>query len=87
MNADHRTSLHKVLMPALLGAFLAGAAIAGVAVSFLSTPGAELEGEVGTPVSVAAPAEPKAEAPVEEGCGPGRVVEPGEYESIDRRGS
>ena len=86
MNADRWSSLHKALLPALLGAFLAGAAIGSVAVPLLSTSPAASSPRVenGPPVTAPAPTEPMLETPTDEDCSSGRVVEPGEYESIER---
>ena len=89
MNADRGRSLHTALAPALLGALLVGGAIgAALTVHLTNPPGAAWSEDLARPpVSATAPVEPMSEPPVEQGCGSGQVVEPGEYESIQRTGS
>lgn len=88
MNTKRWDHLYKALLPALVGAFLGGGAIAAVSVLLLSaSPSTATPDEAGPPVSVSVPAEPVPGTSDEEGCTGAQMVEPGEYESVERTGS
>lgn len=88
VNTKRRDHLHSRLSPALVGAFLGGGAIAAVSVLLLSgPPSTATPDEAGPPVSVLVQAEPVLGTSAGEGCIGAQMVEPGEYESVQRTGS
>jgi hypothetical protein len=87
----HTTQLdqpHKALWSSVVGAFLATVATIVVLAPLLSNPPSTANpGELGPPVAVSVASDPATRDQGPEGCTVAQMVEPGEYESLERTAS